>query len=360
MSRTRSGCRGSGSSSSCCWRSRSSSSSTCCSIPLFMLTFLAWFAILFTGRYPKAFFEFTSGVLRWQANRRRLRRAAARRVSAVLVGAGRVSARARDPDAGAAVAVPAVHPRLRGRAELHRALLRPDRLVLHDIYRLVRDPDHGRVSARAVQVQRRRHALVRAHGRLPVPAARRIPAVQHQRRRSARGTKCCRRSSALPLFAAYVAFNLLPFFGLLAAATTTVHVERATLSAAALRREHPSAEANSLRITLAELQRPRRHAAAAPRAAHVGYHLVAFEVRAEKDGFWPTFFTPRSSSLRDCFGNSYVTSRPRSRTSRSGCSGAGGTPRATSTSASPDGRQIPCESLNVLQPPWRRDDSGFQ
>jgi hypothetical protein len=37
-------------------------------IPLALLTFLAWFAILFTGRYPKAFFEFTSGVLRWQAN----------------------------------------------------------------------------------------------------------------------------------------------------------------------------------------------------------------------------------------------------------------------------------------------------
>ena len=37
-------------------------------IALTLLTLLAWFAILFTGRYPKAFFEFTSGVLRWQAN----------------------------------------------------------------------------------------------------------------------------------------------------------------------------------------------------------------------------------------------------------------------------------------------------
>ncbi len=33
-----------------------------------ILTVLAWFAILFTGRYPKAFFEFTSGTLRWASN----------------------------------------------------------------------------------------------------------------------------------------------------------------------------------------------------------------------------------------------------------------------------------------------------
>ena len=35
---------------------------------LYILTALAWFGVLFTGRYPKAFFEFTSGILRWQAN----------------------------------------------------------------------------------------------------------------------------------------------------------------------------------------------------------------------------------------------------------------------------------------------------
>lgn len=37
-------------------------------IPLSILTLLAWFAILFTGRYPRAFFDFNTGILRWTAN----------------------------------------------------------------------------------------------------------------------------------------------------------------------------------------------------------------------------------------------------------------------------------------------------
>src|SRR5574338_865544 len=32
-----------------------------------LLALLAWFAILFTGRYPRSFFEFGEGALRWQA-----------------------------------------------------------------------------------------------------------------------------------------------------------------------------------------------------------------------------------------------------------------------------------------------------
>jgi hypothetical protein len=34
-------------------------------IALFFVSVIAWFAILFTGRYPRGLFEFTVGVLRW-------------------------------------------------------------------------------------------------------------------------------------------------------------------------------------------------------------------------------------------------------------------------------------------------------
>ncbi|MGD0115434.1 MAG: DUF4389 domain-containing protein [Dehalococcoidia bacterium] len=33
-----------------------------------VLTFIAWFAILFTGRYPRGMFSFVVGVFRWQYN----------------------------------------------------------------------------------------------------------------------------------------------------------------------------------------------------------------------------------------------------------------------------------------------------
>ncbi|MBM3668010.1 MAG: DUF4389 domain-containing protein [Actinobacteria bacterium] len=35
-------------------------------IAAFVVTIIAWFAILFTGRYPQGLFEFVEGVLRWQ------------------------------------------------------------------------------------------------------------------------------------------------------------------------------------------------------------------------------------------------------------------------------------------------------
>ena len=32
----------------------------------YFVTVIAWFAILFTGRYPRGLFDFTSGLIRWQ------------------------------------------------------------------------------------------------------------------------------------------------------------------------------------------------------------------------------------------------------------------------------------------------------
>ena len=34
-------------------------------IAVFVVVIVAWFAILFTGRYPRGMFEFVEGVIRW-------------------------------------------------------------------------------------------------------------------------------------------------------------------------------------------------------------------------------------------------------------------------------------------------------
>ena len=63
-SSTRPSAAGCGSSSGCS-RSRTTSCSSFLWLALLVLTVVAFFAILFTGRYPRGIFDFNLGVLRW-------------------------------------------------------------------------------------------------------------------------------------------------------------------------------------------------------------------------------------------------------------------------------------------------------
>ena len=47
------------------WRSRTTSSCSSCAASIFV-GISAWFAILFTGRFPRGLFDFVEGVLRWE------------------------------------------------------------------------------------------------------------------------------------------------------------------------------------------------------------------------------------------------------------------------------------------------------
>jgi len=114
----------------------------------------------------------------------------------------------------------------------------------------------------------------------------------------------------LPLLAVFAALLVLPFAGLLRSGEDIVPVEAALLeSPAALSRERPSGEANSLRLTLVGYDE-----APSARLLDVdlepGYRLISFRIVSEKDGFWPTFYTPFLFFLDDCFSEGLYTIEP--------------------------------------------------
>jgi Domain of unknown function (DUF4389) len=169
----------------------------------FFTTFIAWFAILITGRYPRGLFKFAVGAIRWQQ---------------------RMYAYA---------------------------------FLLRDEY----PPYSINADARP-------------------------------------GNEVLSTIVGLPLFATYVAFSVLPLFGVFGG-NTTVH---ATLAPAAISRDHPSGRSGSLRITLLSYD-----GNASPRdaIATVGYKFVSFDVRAEKDGVFPAMFWPVFLSVNTCNGSVY-------------------------------------------------------
>ncbi len=169
-------------------------------IAWFFTTFVSWFAILITGKYPRGFFKFAVGAIRWQ-----------QRSNAYV-------------------------------------------FLLRDEY----PPYSVNADARP-------------------------------------GNEVVSSIIGLPLFALYIGISILPLFGFFGGNTTV----RATLSPAAISREHPTAKSGSLRLTLLDYD---QNATSFDDVPEPGYKFVSFDVRGEKDGLFPAYFTNLFLSVKTCDG----------------------------------------------------------
>ncbi len=263
---------------------------------------MAWFAILFTGRYPKAFFEFTSGVLRWSAN-----------VAAYL-------ALLRDEyppfswDPGEyplTLDIPRAPRQSRFRLFIRVFSIWPNFLALMfvqyawfftTIFSWFAILITGRYPRGLFKFsvgvmrwwQRQTSYLYLLRDEYP-PYSINADARP--------GNEVVSVVLGIPLFALYVGVQLLPFAGLLGNERDTVFVQSAVTSTR-LASERPSGEANGVRITILDYD-DSAFLTSTTRRQIAGYHYVSFTIRAEKDGRWPAFFSPYFLRLHDCGSGAY-------------------------------------------------------
>ena len=263
-------------------------------IPLNILTVLAWFSILFTGRYPKAFFEFTSGVLRWQANV----------VTYCALLRDEYPPFSWEPgEYPLQLDIPRADRQSRFRLFVRGAAIVPNYIVFYIVevgwtfttflawFAILLTGRYPRGFFKfSVGVgrwyQRMASYLYLLRDEYP-PYSINADARP--------GNEVVSAIIGAPIFVAYVALSILPVFGVFGG-STTVH---ASLSPAAISRDHPSGKSGSIRITLLDYD---ANATTFDASAASGYKFVSFRVRAEKDGFLPTFYWPILLSVTTCAG----------------------------------------------------------
>ena len=275
-----------------------------------ILAVLAWFAILITGRYPKSFFEFGSGVLRWQANV----------LAYVFLLRDEYPPFSWEPgDYPLLLEIPYADRQSRFRLFIRLFAVIPNQIVLQF------------VSTAALFTTVIAWWAILFTGRYPRGLFKFAVGTMRWYERlyaylfllrdeyppysinaAARpGNEVLSAIIGLPLFAAYMALVLSPGIGLLGGGNATVYVARQELTApGGLASAPPYGESGQVRVTLLDYNDD----APAPPGADVtlapGYRLVEFRVRIEKSGFWPAFFTPYFFSVRDCPGNVYTVDSP--------------------------------------------------
>jgi len=269
-----------------------------------VLTFLAWFAILFTGRYPKGFFDFTSGVLRWMAN---------------VVAYCALLRDEYPPFSWEPGAYPLLleipYPERQSRLRLFFRLFAvvPNQFVFYF------------VQYAALFTTFLSWFAILVTGRYPRGLFKfSVGAMRWYQRQAAYiyllrdeyppysinadarpGNEIVSLVVGVPLFFMFVALQFLPFVGLLRTEQDNVRVQASLSAPAEFRREAPVGTANSTRITLLDYNNFASLPLRSRATRLAGYRVVAFSVRAEKDGSLPVFFSPYFFRLHDCIGEGY-------------------------------------------------------
>lgn len=263
-----------------------------------IVSVIAWFAVLFTGRFPRGLFDFNVGAMRWQTN-----------VYAYL-------ALLRDeypPFSTEPGLYPVLldipYPEKQSRIRLfvryiaiipnYIALIFVDlvwyfALILAWFCIVIGGRTPRRLSNFSVGVMRWHirqftYLYLMRDEYPPYRFANDAPP----------GNEVVSGIVGVPMFASYVAFYVFFSFGTFSAGSDYVQVY-APLTSPALEAERPHGEANGVRLTILGYDDQ------APRPSSVdpvlGYREVSFRIAAEKSGIFPAFFTPYLFQLHDCDG----------------------------------------------------------
>jgi len=264
---------------------------------LYILTFLAWFGILFTGRYPKAFFEFTTGVLRWQANV----------VSYAALLRDEYPPFSWEPGAyPLTLDIPYAERQSRLRLFVRVFTIIPNVIALSFVQyawyfttfiawaailitgRYPRGLFKFSVGVGRWFMRQASYLLLLRDEYPPYSV------TAHARP----GNEVVSGIIGLPLFGLYVAILVLPAF---TGFSDTTAVSRLSLNRPGLLRQaRPEASAGGVRLTLLDYDASARPAGV---VAEPGMHFVSFTVRAEKSGWAPAFYWPVFVSVQECGSN---------------------------------------------------------
>jgi hypothetical protein len=267
-------------------------------VALYMLTILAWFGVLFTGRYPKAFFEFTSGVLRWQANA----------VAYAALLRDEYPPFSWEPgEYPLALDIPRPERQSRFRLFVRLFTVIPNQFVLQFVsigwafttflawFAILITGRYPRGLFKfSVGVGRWYQRQIAYYLLL------RDEYPPYSINANARpGNEWVSGIIGLPFFGLYMALNFLPLFGVLGGGGA---VHASLTPPERIASEHPSGRAGSLRVTLLEYHHDVRPPAGSGISVSPSLMLESFLIDAEKDGLLPTFFTPYFLSVKTCAG----------------------------------------------------------